>query len=174
LSVRLFVAVWPDASTMRELSALDLRRTPGLRPVSPEHWHITLRFLGDVSDDVVPALIDALMEVAQKTEPVHCAVGPLTAWFNRGRVLQVPVAGLDRTAGAVRAATASLVASEDPPFVGHLTLGRARRELDDTTRDALAGVPCTAAFTVDSFALVISHLSRGGPRYTTLARFGVG
>jgi len=61
--VRLFFGLpWPE-ELRDELS----RRTavwagrPALRPVKPENWHVTLRFLGDVAEDRVPALV-ALME----------------------------------------------------------------------------------------------------------------
>jgi 2'-5' RNA ligase len=165
----MFVAVWPDTPIAQNLSALGLRRMSGLSPVRTEHWHVTLRFLGDAPEDMVPTLIDAL-EAARKTQPIHCKVGPSTAWFGRGRVLPVPVAGLDGAAGAVREATASVVASDDLPFVGHLTLARAR-DLNATTRNALTGIRCAATLAVDSSELVASHLSQVEPRYMTLARF---
>jgi RNA 2',3'-cyclic 3'-phosphodiesterase len=178
LSVRMFVAVWPDVSTVRVLSGLGLPRAPRLRPVRPEHWHITLQFLGDVDDDLGPALTDALAEAAGRTKhPVHCALGPSTTWFSGGRVLQIPASGLERTAAAVRAATCAAIpgpASGPSSFAGHLTVARVKgRGLDLSTRTALAGIPCAAEFAVARFDLMASELSPGGLRYTALAQFAL-
>jgi 2'-5' RNA ligase len=106
--------------------------------------------------------------------PLRCEVGPGTAWFSGERVLQFPVAGLDEAAEAVRRATLPLVPDSndgEAPFTGHLTVARSKQHgLDATVRAALAGVPFTASFDVNSFDLVASLLSSVGPRYTTLAR----
>ena len=60
LDVRMFVAAWPDDTTLKRLSLLELGPAQGLTLVRPGQWHITLRFLGDVDDHLVPALVDAL------------------------------------------------------------------------------------------------------------------
>ncbi len=172
--MRLFVAVWPDAATQHRLSALDLDEVQGLRLVRPENWHITLRFIGEVEDSIVPAIIDSLRNAAVTVRgPVHCQIGPATAWLGGTRVLQMPVAGLDEMAIAVRAQTDALVPKDKPDgghFVGHLTLARSRRRLSATRRRELAGIPFSSAFDVDYFDLVRSDISRHGPRYDTLER----
>jgi 2'-5' RNA ligase len=174
--VRMFVAVWPDALTVQRLSALPLGSVPGLRAVPPGQWHITLRFLGEVDDGLVPVpvLVDAVdRATAGVRGSVHCAVGPATAWFSGGRVLQLPVAGLDDVAEAVRLATVSSVPDAGrTTFVGHLTLARVRGGRPDaSTRSAVAGIPFTAAFAVPHVLLVASELSPEGPCYSTLAQF---
>jgi RNA 2',3'-cyclic 3'-phosphodiesterase len=178
LSVRMFVAVWPDVSTVRVLSGLGLPGAPYLRPVRPEHWHITLQFLGDVDDDLIPSLTGALAEAADSAEhPVRCALGPSTTWFSGGRVLQIPASGLERTAATVRQATRAAMpgpASGPSSFAGHLTVARVKgRGLDRSRRTALAGIPCAAEFDVARFDLVASELSPDGPGYTGLAQFAL-
>jgi 2'-5' RNA ligase len=177
--VRLFAAVWPDEATRRRLSSLPLGPAPGLRPVGPGQWHVTLRFLGDVDDGLVPGLLDALAGASAAVPgPVQCEIGPATAWLDGGRVLHLPVAGLDALARAVRTATDPVVPDPEtgpPRFTGHLTLARARRHrLDASARASLAGVPFAASFDVDSFDLVASQLAPAGPRYTTLGRVALG
>jgi 2'-5' RNA ligase len=107
--VRLFIAAWPDAETGVDLSELTLRQLgswPEMRLVGAGSWHVTLRFLGEVADDVMPALDDALTKAAGEVAgPVTCRIGPATDWFGRARALVLPVAGLDEVAAAVRAAT---------------------------------------------------------------------
>jgi 2'-5' RNA ligase len=170
--VRLFVAVWPDADVHRMLAELPVERGPGLRPVRPEQWHVTLRFLGDVEPDLVPALLEALASVATTEPPVVARLGPTTAWFGRGTVLQVPVGGLDRLAHAVRDATVGLVPMTvpDEPFTGHLTLARGNRRhrLDARARAALGGLVATGTLNVDEVALVASEPTPAGHRYASL------
>jgi RNA 2',3'-cyclic 3'-phosphodiesterase len=169
----MFVAVWPDDPTVLRLSALELPSVSGLTTVRPEQWHVTLRFLGEVDDALCPMVVEALALVATSvTGPVRCALGPATTWFSGARVLQVPVAGLDKIAEAVRRVTAPLVpGGGQAPYVGHLTIARVRgRRPASSTRTDLAGIAFAAEFVVGHLLLVASALSPEGPRYATLAR----
>jgi 2'-5' RNA ligase len=171
----MFVAVWPDTATCGRLARLELGPHSQLRPVAPAQWHVTLRFLGAVNDDRIPALRGALEEAASRCAgPVRCDAGPATAWFSGDRVLQLPVAGLDALADLVRDATAPIVPlpiDGAPPFVGHLTLGRARSgRIDPATRSVLEAIPFVARWTVDSIDLVASVPKAVGVHYATLAR----
>lgn len=175
----MFVAAWPDAATKERLATLDLGPEKGLRPVGPERWHVTLRFLGEVDDDRVAALTHALrVAVSAVPGPVRCRLGPVTAWFTGVRVLQVPAAGLDTLATAVRDATAPLVpapAQGELAFNGHLTLARAkgRRRASPQAR-GLAGIPFEASFPVHHVDLVVSTPSPHGHVYATVAEAPLG
>ncbi len=176
--MRMFVAAWPDDSTLERLSALQLRPVDALTLVEPGQWHVTLRFLGDVDPDLVPTLIGALETAAGKLpDSICCEVGPKAAWFGGDRVLQIAVSGLDEAAAAIRDATVSVVPEMSPgeaQFTGHLTVARSkRRRLTDSERSALAGIPFAASFETDSFDLVASQPGTGGSRYTTLARLSL-
>jgi 2'-5' RNA ligase len=177
--VRLFVAVWPDTPTRRSLASVPLEPTTELRLVRPEQWHVTLRFLGNVESEFVPALLAGLESVAAHERPVVAQLGPRTAWFGRGAVLQVPVSGLDRLATAVRRATSELVPSRDPgepPFTGHLTLARGKRSgrPDPRARAALARIDVAGQFTVTQLDLVASEPGPGGHRYVSLGSVSLG
>jgi RNA 2',3'-cyclic 3'-phosphodiesterase len=175
----MFVAVWPDAATKERLAGLDLGPEKGLRPVAPEQWHVTLRFLGEADEALVPALADALHAgVGSVPAPVQCRLGPATAWFTGVRVLQLPAAGLGALAVAVRDATLPLVpatAAGELPFNGHLTLARAkgRRRAAPAAR-ALAGIPFDATFPVDHVDLVVSTPSPHGHASAAVAQATVG
>jgi 2'-5' RNA ligase len=175
--MRMFVAVWPDDRTVQRLSTLALSAVPGLRAVRPEQLHITLRFLGEVADDLVPSLVDALGRAASRApQPVRCSLGPATAWFSGARVLQIPVTGLDQIATAVRKATVPAIPESDAPqFVGHLTVARVqgRHRPDPLNQAAVAGIALTAEFAVRDFSLVASALGPGGRSYSTLARLAL-
>ena len=179
--MRLFVAVWPDDETRRRLGGLELElgRTRGLRFVGPSRWHITLRFLGEVDEAQVEPLGRALQECAAAISgPLECRLGPGTGWFTGVRVLQLPAAGLDVLAAAVRTATLPLVpepADPEPPFNGHLTLARSKgRRLGVAALGEMSGIPFEAAFDVSAVDLVASQPSPKGHVYTTLVRAPLG
>ncbi len=171
----MFVAMWPDDSALRRLSALQFEPIEGLRAVKPGQWHVTLRFLGDVDPVLMPALVGALETAAAGLpDSIRCEVGPKTAWLGGDRVLQIPVSGLDDAAAAIRVATMPVVPvtnRDGARFTGHLTVARSKRGgLAASQRSALAGIPISVSFGVGSFDLVASHPSTGDVRYTTLAR----
>ena len=166
------MAVWPDDSTLERLATLQLETTERLRLVGRGNWHVTLQFLGEVDDALVPQLADALgTAAATLAGPVRCRVGPKTAWFG-DRVLHIPARGLEDLAAAVRSATIPVVSvrsDKELRFNGHLTIARTTgHRLDTSARRSIAGIPVAANFEVDSFDLVASEHSSEGRRYTTL------
>ena len=176
--MRTFVACWPDEATRRRLAALELGHPKNLRLVGPTRWHVTLRFLGEVSDEQVGLLGPALRAAAASLPgPLVCRLGPATAWFSRVRVLQLPAHGLDQLAAVVTAATTSVVPERDgggPPFNGHLTLARVEGRLGLQAQGELAGIPFDSSFGVEHVDLVASAPSPKGHVYSTLVRAPLG
>jgi 2'-5' RNA ligase len=161
--VRLFVAVWPPAEVLDAIGALDRPDVPGVRWTTPDQWHVTLRFLGDVADELVAPLGACL-----PGGPARVAtMGPVTARLGRS-ILMAPVGGLDELAGAVLAATAPLVPlTELRPYRGHLTLARARRGA--WIPSTAAGTPLAGSWPVRRLSLVRSELHPSGARYSEVA-----
>jgi RNA 2',3'-cyclic 3'-phosphodiesterase len=176
--VRTFVAAWPDEPTRRRLAALELGREKNLRLVGPTRWHVTLRFLGEVTEAELELLGDALRAgVVALPGPAKCRLGPTTAWFSRVRVLQLPAHGLSAVEEAVRRATAPVVAEPSggsPPFNGHLTLARVKGRLGPQAQSELEGIPFASTFAVEQVDLVASAPSPQGHVYTTLVRAPLG
>jgi 2'-5' RNA ligase len=173
--VRLFVAVDLPAEVVGHLSGLARPELASLRWTTPEQWHVTVRFLGEVpASDLEGAagLVAALDTVpdalaAAGVGRVEASLGPASAWFPGRQVLQVPVAGLDELAGAVALVTGAW-GDEERGFRGHLTLARARARLRGPA--SLAGVAVAASWVVAELVLYSSSLGPGGPRYTVLHR----
>ncbi len=139
---------------------------PSVRWTTPDQWHVTLRFLGEVPDDAVPDLVRALDAVGGA--PARVAdLGPATTVLDRG-TLMVPVTGVDDLAAAV--ADASRRVGRPPegrPVTGHVTVarGRGRRPVPKE----LAGQPVSGTWPVDDVAVIRSRLDARGARYDTIA-----
>ncbi len=164
--MRLFVAVDPPAELVDQLRTLPRPAHRGVRWTTPEQWHITLRFLGDVGDpDAVATALVALpaLPAVRDGAPPEARLGPSVAWFPNRRVLQLPVAGLDELAAATREVTRPWGVEAEPPFTGHLTLARVRG--DGRGPRALAGEPFDARFAVGAVVLCESVLRPQGSRY---------
>ncbi len=159
---RLFVAVWPPSGVVDALRPLVVPGEPGVRWVTPEQWHVTLRFLGDADpDEVATALRAAPLPAAE------AGLGPTVARLGRF-VVVVPVAGLDDLAAAVIGATADLGQAPDPRgFTGHLTVAR----LKQRGACRVAGTPVRESFPVTEVVLVSSRTDAAGPTYQVLERF---
>jgi 2'-5' RNA ligase len=168
--VRLFVGVWPpDTVRERVAEVVDGLRGSheGVRWEPPERWHVTLRFLGRVTEP--GAVVEALERAT--LVPTEVALGPAVGLLGR-QVLCVPVAGLDELAAAVQEATAELGEPPDPrPFRGHLTLARLGGRRGQRRRPAVAaargwrGTPVAATWRVEAIHLVRSRPGPDGSTY---------
>ncbi len=163
---RLFVALWPPDHVVDVLLGLHRKDERDARFISPENWHVSLRFLGDAEPTAVTAALDRA-----HLEPVTARMGPAVDVMNE-RVLIAPVAGIDQLAAAVSAATRDL--GTEPlrkRFHGHISLARLRRNGRNVPRTL--GAMIQAEWAVDEIALVQSTLHPDGARYHTLETWTV-
>jgi RNA 2',3'-cyclic 3'-phosphodiesterase len=183
--MRLFVAVWPPPGAVDELTrALVEVRTaeigtgvPPLRWTSPQQWHLTLAFLGEVADDRRPELERRLARAAARHQPVALRLAGAGQFGNR--VLFVKLSG-DLAAMKRLAASASAAARRagipvpDRPYRPHLTLARAGTTSPGELRLLAARLAAfeSSPWTAAGFDLVQSQLGRGPGRraeYRTVA-----
>jgi 2'-5' RNA ligase len=176
VGVRLFVAVSLPPDVIELVGDLPRPDLASLRWTTEDQWHITLKFLGEVASPSVVA--EALTKVPGAlreagVREVEVVLGAATAWFRGRRILHVPVTGLDTLASVVAEVTASFGehSEEDPPFAGHLTLARVRRNASGPAN--LAGTPVSAEWTVPEILLMSSTLGPGGSRYGVVAKVPV-
>jgi 2'-5' RNA ligase len=87
-ALRLFVALWPDASAHTWLREADsaVAWPRGAARAGPERWHITLHFLGAVPQPALPTLLPALQT---PFDPFGFELGRVEAW-PRGLVVVEP------------------------------------------------------------------------------------
>jgi 2'-5' RNA ligase len=168
--MRLFVAVSPPEEVLALVEALPRPNLATLRWTTPDQWHVTLRFLGEVERwqpvaDTLRQIPAALREAG--VEETEAVLGPAVAWFSGRRILQVPVAGLEVLAAQVSSATVKWGGPPEPgPYAGHLTLARVRGQGRGPA--SLAGTPIRAAWKVEKVVLVSSTLGSGGAHYEVL------
>jgi RNA 2',3'-cyclic 3'-phosphodiesterase len=159
--VRLFVAAVPPSAVLDGLDAMvaPLRPAwPSLRWTGRSAWHLTLAFLGEVSEDTAAALAPRLGRAAHRHPSLSLsfAGGGAFPAPRRARVLWTGIRGdhcaLEALARSVAAGARR--AGAPPPDEGrrfrpHLTLARCREPADVSALvEALAGyagVPWTAA-----------------------------
>ena len=176
---RLFLAV-PLTDSLRSSLASEVQRLgplPG-RPVPPESWHLTLRFLGDTSAAALARLRDELKR-APLGHPFSIRFGGYGAFprTSRATVLWVGVAeGLEplrAVAEAVEAAVRRVgFPAEGRPFKAHLTLSRIREPAD--LRAPLERLPeFREPMPVEEVVLFRSHLGGGPARYEPVERFAL-
>lgn len=176
--VRSFVAVDMPSSMRTGIEGIQKEiATEGLRLVRPELVHVTLKFLGDVPENRIDKLSEALRSISMA--PFTAQVKGIGAFPGRSiRVVWLGLEGnFEELYQKVEDALAPLGFERDARgFTPHVTLGRVGRPSTEVTRRlspkiaALAGTDL-GSFTVDKFLLKKSTLTSGGPIYDDLAKF---
>ncbi|HYA68550.1 MAG TPA: 2'-5' RNA ligase family protein [Acidimicrobiales bacterium] len=197
--MRAFVAVAVPPEVTEILAALERPSFDHLRWTTPEQWHVTLRFLGEIPDldpvrnalaSVPEALARASLSPAHRApgshgapgspgapgeddglevEGIEAILGPVTAWFPGRRVLHVSVGGLSALAKAVADALEPVSDGDGRERPFVGHLTLARVRGERPGPGRLAGIPVHASWLVTHVALVESTLGPGGARYETRA-----
>jgi 2'-5' RNA ligase len=151
--------------------------TDGLRLVKPELVHVTIKFLGDVPEENVGPVTEALGRVRFAPFPVR--VLGMGAFPGRAvRVVWLSLTGnfQELYLNVEQALQPLGFAPEARGFSPHATLARVARPNEEMNRRLGARIANFAAldlgsFTVDRFYLKKSTLTPGGPIYEDLAGF---
>ena len=184
--VRSFIAIELPADVRSELTSIEeklkVRRHPFVKWVDPESIHLTLKFLGSVSGETIPEIVEAMSLVAQPVSPLTLQIGGTGAFPNwqRPQVVWVGVGGemgrLTTLQRELEAALSSLgFPPESRPFSPHLTLGRLRERVtpEDRRRFGLwaqsVKFEASLSFEVNAVRLMKSQLTSSGPIYSQLA-----
>lgn len=175
MSKRLFVGIRVPVYLHADLARLQTGLA-GARWVNPGSFHITLKFLGDVVEPVLPEISLALSKV--KTIAPVISLGAL-GYFGK-RTPSALYVGVNDTedlmglAGKVKSCLEPFVAkSESRKYTPHLTLAylKAANEHQVMKMIAANSPRPGLAFTPPEFELIESHLGGQGPTYQTLSLY---
>lgn len=177
--MRSFVAV--DIGDAERKAVAELQRglknkAGGVRWVRPDRMHLTLAFLGEVSEDSVESAKPKLAEAVRGFAAFDARLGGVGA-FSSPRKARVVWVGMSEGKGELCSVQKRVVAGlkqvgfepERRPFSPHLTLGRLRVPADVSQ---ICGQEFRGAgFRVDRVILYKSVLKPEGPEYFRLAEF---
>lgn len=180
--MRLFIALnLPKKERLKIHRAARVLREAELpvRWVDPDHYHITLKFLGDLRKDKAPGVEEAMAKAAAANRPFTTELGGFGAFptIRRPRVLWLGV-GANPELRCLKQDLEWALGSigfepETRSFHPHVTLGRADdrggagafRGLDDL----VAEISFSAEIKVHTLDLMSSRSTRGGPQYDVVA-----
>lgn len=181
--IRTFIAVELDPDMKRSLArdvGLLSAAAPRVKWSRPDNLHLTLRFLGDVKENDLQELFDALQEGVSGLSPFAMAVeglGVFPNWRHPRVVWAGCGEGADdavRLADAVEEAVTGLgYERENRPFQPHFTLGRVKMPADaDGLESAVErmGARKYGFLDVDEAVVFMSTLRRTGPVYSPMFR----
>lgn len=177
--MRLFIGIPLAEQTVNELSAISLRyrsADDGLRWSLPQSWHVTLQFLGSVSEQQYACVIPQLRALNHRAVAIE--IGS-TDFFERAGIFfaQVrPTPELLSLQQQVTSATAHCgFSAESRPYHPHITLARAKGSRDSIGLRKLKATirrqPTFSGFISQEFLLYESHLASSGSQYEVRARF---
>jgi 2'-5' RNA ligase len=168
--VRLFFAAFPDGETRRLIAsaAAGLVLGDGARLVPCENYHITLAFVGEVSN----AQAASLRTIGPPGVPAFTVRFNTYEHWLRSEVVvlaasECPPALHDLQCKLRGELAHHNLASDPRPFHPHVTI--ARKAVQAPVQQAMSGFP----WTVTAFQLVRSVRSKAGSTYTVLDRWSL-
>jgi 2'-5' RNA ligase len=177
--MRLFIGLAPPAAALDDLDAACAPLRQGredLRWTSRELWHVTLAFLGEVSEDRLDRLLPRLERAARRHLVFGLSLAGAGAFPSQARanVLWSGLSGDRKALGelAMSVSAGARRAGAPPPDEGrkyrpHVTLARCRMPADvRSIVDDLSGYQ-GPAWAVEEIYLIRSTLD-GQPRYEAL------
>ncbi len=189
--VRLFIAVRFSRDVTQNLAALmdrlrgPLDRRADIKWVEAHNIHLTLQFLGDVDEGLLPKLTGSLSGAYSNLDKFHVSLADVGAFPkpNRARVIWTGIVHGADGLRALHSATMEVTKEfgfepDDRPFKAHVTLGRIRTR---SNRFPDLSKPLKGFFgakvgkcQIQQVHLVKSELRPNGPLYTTLDSFPIG
>lgn len=143
--------------------------------VAKSKLHITLKFLGEVNEKILPGIIEKLKKI--KFDSFELELDNLGIFPNENyaRVLWVGVKNFNKVIGLQQNVEDELrdYFEKDKEFSAHITLGRIKIIKDKSEfKEILNKIKIKKLrFKVNSFSLIKSELTRAGPKYTNVEKF---
>jgi len=188
MTLRTFIAIPLSSEQEENLAAIERhlqRKVPAgtVRWVKPANIHITLHFLGDVLQERIPSIEQALESVTRLMPAFTCQLAGMGAFPNmrRPRVIWVGIQDTESRLELLHTALGEALTTigfrpERRPFSPHLTLGRVSRRATAAEIQDLSSVlrqtdiGDLGPLPIQEVILFRSDLTPSGPIYAPLAR----
>lgn len=181
-TIRTFIAIKIPAAVQEKLGGIQdkLRKADAqVSWVKPDSIHLTLKFLGDVEEAQIPAILEAMQASAKTVKPFQLQIGYAGAFPNMSFPRVIWIGVTDDDGGSLKALEADLSSrlktqdfqDEGGRFQPHLTLGRVRSQKNKSTLfraiEAIVNI-WVGTVSVDALYLIRSELKSTGSEYTDI------
>ncbi len=184
MTIRAFIAVEIDNEIKNRLSEFlnQLKKTGAdVKWVAPENIHLTLRFIGNIGEEVLPGLNRIITDAVSCLSAFSIGIGNIGAFpgLKKPRVIFVRVQDKENNLLKIyenldMGVESLCIKRESRRYVGHITLGR-NRSLKNISRLTSVLNSATECFfgleKVNYISLMQSRLTPTGPVYTRLNNF---
>lgn len=177
---RLFFAVDFNEEVKRELHghAEKFARPVGLRVTSPGHLHITLRFLGDTDETLLPCLTGEKTDFLSQMTGLKCSFTKF-GFFYQNRLptvfyvnCEVTPQFLDLSSRLEQELTVLGFPKSEKRFVPHLTFSRLKRDPGKNfITEVLSAAPLNIEAEIEKTVLFKSELQRSGAVYSVIKQY---
>ena len=187
MATRTFLALDLDEAILDRLLAVQRKLDAeggSVRWVERANLHVTLNFLGDVSDELMVEVCELSAAAAGEVEPFEFDVRGLICTPPRGPLRMLwggiadPTGRLAKLQAGLSDALAGLgLKEEDRAYRPHITLARIKSPKGSDRLRAAAARLAGEDFGVQHAEQVVAYssvLTEDGPIYTRVARFGLG
>lgn len=174
--IRLFVAIDLPEEVRQRLALLS-GGIPGARWVPPQAYHVTLRFIGEVAEDVAE---DIHVALAAFRAPAFDLILSGVGTFSQGHRVHTLYLGVDRSPPLQylhdkieHTITRLGLPPDTRKFAPHLTLAKLKNATPDKVREFITAHNLFRLdpFPVRRFTLFSSHLGRSGAAYAPEAGY---
>ena len=174
--MRIFIAIKVPDSIKEEISKLQKNLDiQNIRWVASQNIHLTLKFLGEIPEKQIEAIIEAIKSSTQKSKPFNISFKEVGGFPNlkRPRILWVGIKeGKDKLIELIQNLSKEFSSigfeAESHKSVPHLTIGRIKKvkSLELRVKDFESPL-----FLAERIYLIKSELTSQGPIYTNIKEF---
>lgn len=182
--MRLFIAAELPLPIKRQLVETKQhisRGVKGVKWVEDKNLHLTLKFLGEVEESMLPRIIDQTQNAVRGIQTIKLSLSvigyfpdinnPRVIWAGlKGEIDKINMIGIQ-----LDSQLQSLGFEKEKNRKAHLTLGRVKS--NDGLKQLFINInnikyPAMSDFILNEIVLFQSHLTREGPIYSALEKFG--
>ena len=182
--MRCFIALPVSAEVKAEAAKIQAkitRENPGavVKWTEPENFHLTLKFLGEISEAEAERVKNILVELAGRHNAFSCGLKRFSGFPNlkQPNVLVIELEGGEKEGRELwqdldaALTSAGFVFEDEKPWRPHLTLGRVKDGARFSNLEKISVAP--VSWTIDNLEFFKSTLTPAGPKYEKIGEWGL-